>query len=86
MSGHYKTVMAVLDTAILERTLEITGSSPVMTGNRRTLHFLLDNIPICVYMVHICSGEGGGHPRNAFASSLNVEQLPSVPRALEVPW
>jgi len=31
MSGHYKTVMAVLDTAILERTLEITGSSPVMT-------------------------------------------------------
>jgi hypothetical protein len=28
---YYKTVMAVLDTAILERTLEITGSSPVMT-------------------------------------------------------
>ena len=27
---YYKTVMAVLDTAILERTLEITGSSPVM--------------------------------------------------------
>ena len=45
----------------------------------------LDNIPKCVYIVTICSKKEAVIAK-PHLFMLNVEQLPSVPRALEAPW